>query len=90
MLRHSLSMDAETAILETVRNQGPIDNEIGLDVSSAVIWRPFDNQNLVLRLSGAALFAGDGFKQLFASEENPSGIDKDIFYSVLGNIIVTY
>ena len=81
---------AETAILETVRNQGPIDNEIGIDVSAAVIWRPFDNQNVVLRLSGAALIAGDGFKQIYASAEDPGGIDEDIFYSVLGNIIVTY
>lgn len=81
---------AETEVLETVRNQGPIDNEIGLDLSSAVIYRPFDNQNVVLRLSGAMLIAGDGFKEIYASEADPEGIDEDIFYSVLGNIIVTY
>ena len=81
---------AETELLETLRNQGPIDNEIGLDVSSAVIWRPFDNQNLVLRLSGAALIAGDGLKEIYAFKENSSGIDENILYSVLGNIIVTY
>ncbi len=59
-------------------------------MSSAVIWRPFDNQNVVLRLSGAALIAGDGLKEIYAFKENPSGIDENILYSVLGNIIVTY
>lgn len=81
---------AETEVLQTLRNQGTIDKEIGYDLSTALIYRPFDNQNLVLRLSGAALYAGDGLREIYASEADPSGLDKNILYSVLGNVIVAY
>ncbi len=71
--------------MEALRIQGDIDREIGWDVSSAVIYRPGFIQNLVFRLSGAALRPGDGFKQLFDNEE-----DKDLYYSVLFNAVLTY
>lgn len=75
----------ETATLEALRAQGDIDKEIGWDFSAAAIWRPFLNQNVVLRLSGAALLAGDGFKQLYGAQDTD-----DWFYSVLANIVLTY
>lgn len=75
----------ETAVLEELRQQPSIDNEIGWDLSAATIWRPFNNQNVVLRLSGAALVPGDGTDELFGSKA-----DDDIFYSVLGNIVLVY
>ena len=75
----------ETAVLEELRQQPSIDNEIGWDLSAATIWRPFLNQNVVLRLSGAALVPGDGTEELFGSKD-----DDDIFYSVLANIVLTY
>ncbi len=81
---------AETEILETVRNQGTVDSEIGWDLSTALIYRPFDNQNVVLRLSGAALWVGEGFKDIYATKIDPGGIDQDILYSILGNVIVSY
>ncbi|MGH8443247.1 MAG: hypothetical protein ACRETF_10160 [Nevskiaceae bacterium] len=71
----------DTAVLEVARNQGSIDREIGLDLSAALIWRPFMQQNIVLRVSGAMLQPGDGFKDLFP-DETP--------YSVLTNLILTY
>jgi hypothetical protein len=40
---------------------------------------------VVLRLSGAGLIPGDGFDELFGSED-----DDDIFYSVLANIVLVY
>jgi hypothetical protein len=40
-------------------------------------------QNIVLRLSGAVLFPGDGLKDLY-------GRDDDAYYSVLGNFTFTY
>jgi len=52
---------------------------------TAAIWRPLLNQNIVLRLSGAVLLPGDGFKELFGAEDND-----DFFYSILGNIVLTY
>jgi hypothetical protein len=73
----------DTTTLEVARNQSPIDDRIGTDASVAWIWRPFMTQNIVLRLSGAALFPGDGIKDLYGSDE-------DIYYSVLGNFTFTY
>jgi hypothetical protein len=81
---------ANTAMLETLRNQGEIDDHIGYDLSAALIYRPFQTQNVVLRLSGALLFAGKGFKDLFASGADPNEEADDIYYSVLGNVILTY
>ncbi|MBL4773320.1 MAG: hypothetical protein JKX98_06890, partial [Alcanivoracaceae bacterium] len=83
----SFSMNANylqfntTEVLEVARQQANIDKDIGLDLSAAVIWRPLNSQNVVLRLSYARLFAGDGFEQLFGKG------DPD---SLLLNIILTY
>ncbi len=74
-----------TATLEALRNEGSIPREIGWDISSAAIWRPKATQNIVFRLSGAALAPGDGFSDLFDNR----GPD-DLFYSVLANAILTY
>ncbi len=73
---------SETAPLKAARNQGRIDNDIGWDLSAAIIYRPFATQNIVGRLSGAVLVPGQGFEDLF-------GIDR-ISYSVLANIVFTY
>jgi hypothetical protein len=48
-------------VLEAARNQGPVDEHIGYDLSAALIWRPFMSQNVVLRASWAQLLSGDGF-----------------------------
>ena len=72
---------ADTEVLEVARNQGSVDEEIGLDLSAAIIWRPFMSQNVVVRLSYAQLFAGDGFKDLYGDDDP---------YSFLGNIILTF
>lgn len=74
-----------TAVLEQLRQQAPIDKDIGWDVSGAFTWRPFDTQNVVFRTSGAVLIPGRGFKELFAAESG----DK-VYYSVLLNVILTY
>ena len=73
-----------TSSLRTLRNQGRIDNNIGWDVSAGLIYRPWFIQNVVFRLSAAVLFPGKGFRELFDDRE------KDNFYSVLGNLILTY
>lgn len=72
---------ADTEVLEVARNQGSVDEEIGLDLSAAIIWRPFMSQNVVVRLSYAQLFAGDGFEDLYGDDDP---------YSFLGNIILTF
>ena len=72
---------AETEVLQAAREQRNIDSEIGWDVSAAVIWRPFMSQNIVVRLSYAQLFSGDGFEDLYGDEDP---------YSFLGNVILTF
>jgi len=58
-----------TEVLETVRNQGSIDEEIGHDLSASLIWRPLVTQNIVLRTSYAHLFPGQGYRDLFPDED---------------------
>ena len=74
-----------TSSLEALRNEGSIPKEIGWDLSAAAIWRPKANQNIVFRLSGAALLSGDGFDDLFDNLGNTG-----TYYSVLANVILTY
>lgn len=72
---------AETEVLEVARQQGKVDNEIGLDLSAALIWRPYMTQNVVLRLSYAQLLAGDGYEDLYGNDDP---------YSLLFNVILTF
>jgi hypothetical protein len=84
-LRLSMNWNAlrfdDTAVLEVARNQGPIDDDIGQDVSIAFTYRPQMTQNIVLRASYAKLLAGDGFRDLFP--------DEDPGYLLL-NVVLTY
>lgn len=75
----------DTATIQTLRNEGSIPKEIGFDLSAAAIWRPKATQNIVVRLSAAALLPGEGFRDLF--EARGGG---DQFLSVLANVVLTY
>ncbi len=70
-----------TEVLETARNQGSIDNDIGWDVSVASIYRPYMSQNVIFRASVAALLPGDGFEQMFGD---------DTQYTILANLVLAY
>jgi len=72
---------ADTTVLETARNQGNIDADIGWDASVASMYRPFFTQNVVLRMSAAALIPGDGYRQMFGD---------DVQFSILANLVLTY
>ncbi|MCT2401537.1 alginate export family protein [Novosphingobium mangrovi (ex Huang et al. 2023)] len=74
-----------TATLQTLRNEGSIPKDIGWDLSAAAIWRPKATQNIVFRLSAAALVPGGGFRDLFDNYEGHRN-----YYSVLANVIVSY
>ena len=51
-----------------------------------VVWCTTISSTLTsTRLSGAGLIPGDGFNELFGSEHGD-----DIFYSVLGNLVLVY
>jgi hypothetical protein len=74
-----------TATLEALRVEGSIPKSIGWDLSAAAIWRPSAVQNVVVRLSAAALLPGKGFKDLF---DNFNGHRR--YVSVLANVILAY
>ena len=74
-----------TATVQALRNEGSIPKAIGWDLSAAAIWRPKATQNIVFRLSGAALVSGSGFEDLFTALDNPG-----TYYSVLANVVLTY
>ena len=73
----------DTEVLERLRQQAPIDDELGQDVSLSLIYRPFMSQNIVLRLSAAGLIPGKGFDDLYGKEAKTP-------YSVLFNLTLTY
>ena len=73
---------ADTSVLQYLRNQGPIDRQLGTDFSVGLQYRPFSTQNVVLNASVATLEPGRGYKQLFDSAERP--------YSVLVNLLLTF
>jgi hypothetical protein len=75
---------ADTTVLGVLRNQAPPSEDIGLDVSAGVQWRPFMTQNIVLNASAAALLPGKGLKQLY--DEGRRGPQ----YSVLVNLLATF
>ncbi|AKM10130.1 hypothetical protein [Croceicoccus naphthovorans] len=70
----------KTDVVQVLRSEGSIPTSIGHDISVAGIWRPWANQNAVLRLSGAVFDPSAGFGDLFVAE----GRD-DRFYSILAN-----
>ena len=74
-----------TATLQKLRNEGSIPKPIGWDLSAAAIWRPKATQNIVFRLSAAALLPGSGFRDLFTNEGR-----KRSYVSVLANAIVSF
>jgi len=74
-----------TATLQALRNEGSIPRAIGWDLSAAAIWRPKATQNIVMRLSAAALVPGKGFKDLFDNRDRNRN-----YYSILANVIVSY
>jgi len=76
---------ATTSVLETLRNEGTIPKSIGWDLSTSAVWRPRANQNIVLRLSGAVLVPGSGFRDLFDN----AGRQRH-YYSILANAILSY
>jgi hypothetical protein len=73
-----------TTVLSVLRNQGPLDRFVGIDTSAAFQIRPLMTQNIVLNISGAVLFPGRSFKQLY--DEDLRGSQ----YSILVNLLFSY
>ncbi len=71
----------EVDVIRTARQDGSIGREIGWDLSSAILYRPFLNNNVQFRLGGAALLPGEGTENLFG--------DKTL-YQIFTNFIFMY
>lgn len=71
----------DTSVLETVRQDGSIPRNIGFDFSSGILYRPFLNNNVMLRLGASALVTNSGFDNLFGDRT---------LYDVFGNVILQY
>jgi hypothetical protein len=86
-LRMSMNLNQlwfdDTSVLENLRQQGNINKNLGQDLSASLIWRPYQSQNVVARLSAATLLPGSGFDQLYGSDYSHP-------YSILANITLTY
>ncbi len=76
---------AKKPIIEVARNQPLRSKSIGWDASLSLLYRPTFIQNIVLRASGAVLFGGGAYDELFATQR-----PGDKFYSVLFNLILSY
>ena len=74
-----------TATLQALRNEGSIPGDIGWDVSASTVWRPKASQNIVARLSAAALLPGSGFRDLFDNSQRHRN-----YFAVLANVILAY
>ena len=57
-----------TRTLEHFLNQGALDNNIGLDYSLGLIFRPFLNNNSIFTFGLAALSPFEGFKDIFETD----------------------
>jgi hypothetical protein len=85
--RWTLSLDAnqlwfdKTESLEALLNRSNLPRRIGAEFVADAIWRPFATQNVILRLSGAQLIAGPGYRSLYGGS-NP--------YSVFALLILNY
>ncbi len=75
---------ANTAVVEALRQQADIPNDLGWDYSIAAVYRPWETQNIVLRASGAIFSPDSGFGHLFDTSQDRR------FYSVLFNAVLTY
>jgi hypothetical protein len=76
---------ANTAVVQALRQQGSISDDLGWDYSLSTIWRPRMTQNIIFRLSGAIFVPGSGFNDLLTTV----GRDQ-AFYSVLFNTVLAF
>ena len=80
---------AYTQPLEFLRHQAHISNNLGYDLSVAFTYRPLDTQNIIFRVSGAALIPANGLKAIY--QTNPGLFSGPNFlYAAMINMILTY
>ena len=68
-----------TQALELARNQAPIADHLGEEISVLITWRPFDTQNVIVRGAYAHLFPGAGYRTLFPAKSPNVGLINVLF-----------
>ena len=58
----------DTAVLETILGQADIEDTAGVDLSLGVEWRPFLNNNIIVKGFGAIFQPLDGFRQIYGGQ----------------------
>ncbi len=71
----------QTESLEVVRMDGSISRDIGWDLSAGFLYRPFLNQNVLIRIGSAVLLPEAGQENLFGNQTN---------YHAFTNLILQY
>ena len=71
----------ETAVLETLRQDGSISRNIGFDLSSGLLYRPFLNNNVLFRFGVSTLLTDSGLNDLYGNQT---------LYDVFGNLVLQY
>jgi hypothetical protein len=71
----------DVSSLEVVRQDGSFGRNIGVDLSSGVLYRPFLNNNVQIRAGASCLLPSGATKNLFGDE---------VIYSLFGNLILQY
>jgi hypothetical protein len=75
--------------LQFLRHQGNITSNLGYDLSVALTYRPLDTQNIIFRVSGAALIPANGLKAIYRTDPGLfSG--PNFLYAAMVNVILTY
>lgn len=67
--------------LRALRQDGSIDRNIGFDISSGFLYRPFLNNNVQIRVGGAALLVDEGLENLYGDRT---------LYQIFTNLILLY
>jgi len=71
----------QTATLESLRQDGSIARDIGVDLSVGLIYRPFLNNNVQIRVGSGVLLPAAGHENLFSDRVN---------YDAFTNLILQY
>lgn len=69
------------SVLQAVRQDGSFSRNIGFDFSSGLLYRPFLNNNVQVRLGASALVTEKGFENLFGDR---------VLFDVFSNLILQY
>lgn len=69
----------QTATIEALRQDGSINRDIGWDLSTGLLYRPFLNNNVQFRMGGACLIPASGQKNLFGDKTNYDAFTNVIF-----------